>query len=183
MEKTTKGLWDALKERVDYYKSKDNHLVFEANKYEEFKEIFIRIYDEIRETYMKNKKSNLDRHKVTAIFIFSVLQSDLIKYDGTLNNRVFLAPEMISLEIGLDWMLPQLNLVLKSKGIETNINDYVFPKAFSCSTPYFQILSRNIYYAFSKHQFFVLDLAEKLFLIEYITLLSLNIPPEYLCDY
>ncbi len=72
---------------------------------------------------------------------------------------------------------------LRKKKISTQVEQYYFPVAFACNTPYGNIMCRILYYEQHKEHgmdFNVLELADRLFLLEYINLLQYGIEPTLL---
>lgn len=130
---------------------------------------------------MKSNVSELDRHKVAAASIIACIKTNIIHREGPLSaKKKFIGQEMIATEVALKWMLNGLNSQLRSQNIQIEINDYTMPTAFACPTPYFEIFSRNLFFAGRDYVLNPLDIAEKLFLLEYITLLENNIDPTTL---
>lgn len=177
------NMWNAFRKSFEWYKKQDHNLVFHEDKYEIFKNTFFDLYKTILTMHMKPDVVELDRHKVAAVTIVSCIQSEVISYkNGALpNEKYFLGPEMIATEVALSWMLRGLNQKLQVLFYQTPIKQYTMPTAFACPTPYFDIFCRNLYYARTSYMLNPLDVSEKLFLLEYITLLTNGIDPEYLC--
>lgn len=78
-------------------------------------------------------------------------------------------------------MQDRLNKKLVDKG-ENPIGKIWMQDALSCDTPYFEILCRNLFYAKSDAGWNInpLDMAEKLFILEYVTLEKNGIDPHIL---
>lgn len=187
--------WDSLEKTVKYYRRSDKNIVLNIEKKEDFyKDVKKRYYD-LKDCYMTKETDNiknannedkvyLDRHKVAAIFIVSAIENNLIKYSKEIDKSKFIGCEMFITEVAWSWMVDKLNDSLKKTNKETpHIDNLFMPKAFACPTPYFDIFCRELFYANEANKLFELDIAEKLFLIEYITLLKNNINPDILCEY
>lgn len=70
------------------------------------------------------------------------------------------------------------------KTFKTNYEEIKeLPNAQSCGTPYMEIMCRNLYYAKNDYKLNPLDLADRLFLVEYIALTKEGIAPDILKDY
>ena len=180
LEKAIKEVWEALKETCERYSVRDSKIIFSGN-YEDFKTSFISIYDGIKTEYMKPNVSELDRHKIISTMIIASIKNGLITYTGKNSRLISLAEFMIPTEVGLNWMLAGLNRELLKRNTKTKVLQYHMPWAFACDTPYFEIFCRNLYYAHSKEMGLnALDIADKLFLLEYITLQQHGISPEIL---
>ena len=78
-------------------------------------------------------------------------------------------------------MQDRLKKKLVDKG-ENPIGKIWMPDALSCDAPYFEILCRNLFYAKSDAGWNInpLDMAEKLFILEYVTLEKNGIDPHIL---
>lgn len=173
-------VWKELNKTCKQYIKEDKNLQFNGD-YNFFLNQFKENYSHIYKYYMKPCVTELDRHKIVSTMIVTFIECNFLSYSKSCRGKIFIAPQMIALEVGLNWMLMGLNYQLKEKGESTEIMNYTMPNAFACSTPYFEIFSRNLYYAHEKGPGLnPLDIAEKLFLLEYITLLSHGISPETL---
>lgn len=174
--------WKELKNTATYYQKKNKKIVFNDNKYQEFYEAFKKTYYAIRNVYMKENVTALDRHKVAAVMIVTTIETKVISYGEELQEEQnFLGSEMFSTEVALSWMLDTLNKKLVALG-KAPIVSYCMPKAFSCDTPYFEIFTRNLFFTHRDYRLSPLDVSEKLFLVEYISLLKNNIDPSILCN-
>lgn len=172
-------VWRELKDCYDYYHGYDKKLVFTDDKKAFFAK-FREIYDDIKDKYMRKDVIELDRHKVVAAQITACVETNLITRDVK-KGDVFLGLYMIALEVGLNWMLIGLNDALAKVEVHKEIVEYTMPEAFACPTKYFEVFSRNLYYSHVKGKGLnPLDISEKLFLLEYITLLRNGIDPKVL---
>lgn len=177
------NVWNLARIESEKYSSDNPNFVFNENQYGNFKEKFIEHYNTIKERYMQPSVKNLDRHKVSAIIIISLLESNAISYKNLEPGSVFIGAELLSLKVGLAYLIEKLSEKLQSKGIQQTINEFQFPNAQSCDTSYLEIMCRNLYYAKNNYTLNPLDLAERLFLLEYISLTKENIDPDILKDY
>ncbi|MDR3313160.1 MAG: hypothetical protein LBS96_01740 [Oscillospiraceae bacterium] len=147
-------------------------------KKREFVQGFVEKYDEFIEKYMVKRSKGLDAHKVAALAIVQLLAMDLL--EKPVKDGYYTAQE-IAIDVGLTFMQGQLDDTLKKKGIVPPITQYVMPVPFSCDTPYAGVLARELEVAKDcpplQRAF---SLANELFLLEYITLLSNHIDPQLL---
>ncbi len=171
------SIWNAVKEKIEYLQDDDKNIIFDDSKYDAFKNEFENLYESIKEKYMNKHVTALDRHKVAAVMIVSLLKTNVIAYKKISDKFVFIGSEMIATEIALSWMCQNLNERLNELKIEVEITEYIMPRAFACDTPYFEIFSRNLFFAQENYKLNPLDIAEKLFLLEYITIIKNNIDP------
>lgn len=150
-----------------------------------FEKTFSSIYNEISLGYMKNEKEALDRHKVAAIIMISIIRNPIIQSkDETKCKGTFLGNYSFATDCGFSYMLTELNNKLRSNGEKSVVNFY-FPEAQACSTDYYNIFYRNLYFANNNEKWGLnpLDIAERLFLLEYITLEKSEIDPNILKQY
>ena len=174
--------WKELKNTVTYYQKKNKNIVFDDSKYQEFYDAFKKTYYAIRDDYMKENVTALDRHKVAAVMVVVSIETNVISYIAELQEEQnFLGSELFSTEVALSWMLDTLNKKLIALGKQP-IASYHMPEAFSCDTPYFEIFTRNLFFTHRDYKLSPLDVSEKLFLIEYISLLKNNIDPSILSN-
>lgn len=173
------SIWTAiLKANELYSKSDDIEFDISPEKKKDFSDSFEQEYNRIKETYMASNVNFLDRHKVAAIIICTIIKERIIINKRELDsNSIFMGLEMIALSVGLSYMQRELNDFLRRKGETKLVNSYTMPIAMACDTDYFDILSRNLYFANRDYKLNPLDVADKLFLLEYITLKEKRIDP------
>lgn len=175
--------WEAIQETVRRYQRKDKHIKF-RDDYNSFAEGFLRRYTLIMDTYMKDDVLELDRHKIISIMIVVCIDDEIITYSGERKDLISLAPYTIAVEVGLNWMLKGLNRELGKSMPGCMVNQYFMPAAFMCHTSYFEIFCRNLYYAKNHwNGLNPLDIAERLYLLEYVTLQHEGIQPSLLQNY
>lgn len=170
-------IWKLTEKFCKQAQSDDPNILFATDKYDSYKEHFIELNKMILDEYMKAEVKNLDRHKIAGIAMISLLDSDAIQYKGELNENRFFGKYTIAASVAISYMQDIFNNMLKVFG-RNPIQKIEFPKAFSCNTDYFEIFCRNIQFAYEKKKWGVnpLDISEKLFMLEYITLLENKIP-------
>lgn len=177
------NVWDLITDEYNKHYKENLNFKFDQTKKNDFKQLFIQKYDFIMKTYMDSSVEYLDRHKVAALIIVSLLEINAISYDNLDEDCVFVGAELLSLKVGLAYMVEKLNEKLYSRGIERKIEEFKFPKAQSCDTSYMDIMCRNLYYAKRDYKLNPLDLADRLFLVEYIALSKEGLDPDVLKDY
>lgn len=177
------NVWDLIKEESKVYTNSNPSFVFDEDKAEKFKEIFRTNYKKIKEKYMLPSVNSLDRHKVASIIIVSLLETDAISYQDLDPQNIFIGAELLAVKTGLAYLVEKLNEKLSEKGAQKKIEMFKLPNAQSCETPYIEVMCRNLYYAKNDYVLNPLDLAERLFLVEYIALTKEGIDPDILKDY
>lgn len=180
MEATTSNIWELLKITIQKIKETDENIDYDENAKDGFEKIFKDFKDTIKDNYMVEDVKNLDRHKVGAIIIVSILKSNAVKYKRELTaNEKFIGQYLVATSVGFTYMQNCLNKILKGKQYEL-VEKLSLPQPISCETPYFEIFYRNLFYADNNKEWGLnpLDIADRLFLLEYITLLENNIDPS-----
>lgn len=175
---TIQVLLAKTKERVEELSSKGVKICINENAMSCAEEKFKEFYDKFMDDHMCDQVECLDRHKVAAIFIKTIIDEKIIISEiKERKNYMSVASEMIATEIALSWMMSELNEILVQHSLN-KIERYSMPIAFACSTPYFEVFCRNLHNASESYCVNPIDIADKFFLLEYITLLENNIP----CD-
>ena len=184
MTKTIKYVWNvlngALKATDDDDKKKN--LTINCKDFNFFKKTFNDLYYKILNDYMEESVDNLDRHKVAAVIIISILKTIDIEYKNLPKTKVFWGKQTVAVNIGLNYMCGELNKILAGNGWDGEIEKYDMPNAISCNTSFEDIMIRNLVYAEDNPEWGLnpLTIAENLFLLEYITIIQKGIDFKYL---
>lgn len=182
MRQTIERTWELLENTIKQIDKKTPGVVLSKGAYRRFDDNFRKLYNEIKEHYMENDVKNLDRHKVASIIIVSIIKANAIVYQGKVEQgKEFFGQYLIATSVGMTYMQYELNKLLVEKN-EKTITKLWFPSPISCDTPYFEIFCRNLYFANCNNNWGLnpLDVAEKLFILEYITLEKYGINPKIL---
>lgn len=174
--------WDLLNITVDKIRSQDSSIELNDDAKKLYEQLFQDKYHFIMDTFMKNTVQYLDRHKVASIIMASLIEANAVIYNQAISqDETFFGKYQIAVSVGLSYMLDRLNARLLEKDKEA-IEKYWFPAAFSCSTPYFEIFARNLYFTCERTQWKLnlLDMSEILYLLEYMTLKENGIDPSIL---
>lgn len=179
----TQHLWKTIEDGMEVMRAKDSQIVIKRDGKKVFENFFQEMYQEIKERYMDAETETLDRHKVAAILIIAVIKADILK-SVSQESRTFVGNYILASDSAFSYMLSELNRELEKKG-QGKIAGYVFPEAFACRTDYYRIFYRNLYYIGQNKAwtFNPLDLSERLFLLEYLTLKENNIDTAVLKEY
>lgn len=176
-------MWELIHKAVMAMRSEDQELVYSLDgKKREFSERFENMYNLISQNYMEHPDDPLDRHKIAAIAIVIIVGLQVLSTKNT--KAEFVGNYVLATDCALSYMLGELNKKLQENSLNP-IQKYYFPEPIACETYYYKIFYRNLYYIDKNAQWSLnpLDIAEKLFLIEYITLkeekIDINILKEY----
>lgn len=185
-EDTHRGIidvaWNAIKEGYRACSKHCSGLIFHEEKYGEFARLFEKQYNDVLKRFMKEGTTALDTHKQAAILTISCLEANVIEHELNNPDQISIAPQLIAVNVALSYMKDCINDVIKRKGFGKHIDKYYFPVAIACETPYEQIICRILYHEQNEPDmsFNVLELADRYFLLEYITLLYRGIEPSLL---
>ena len=192
-EKRAVFAWDRFicilnRSKEFYDKNKPMFDIKEGGK-ERFINNFCTRYEFVMESYMIDKVTNLDRHKVATIVIIELIRSDVLEYTNyvdTNDDAIFILIHLLATQTGLAFMQYRLNILLENRNYAP-IKEWHLPTPLTCpNNSYDYIFARNLYYteARLKHEnptfainFNEMDLAEKLYLFEYVNLLYYGINP------
>lgn len=184
MTKTIKYVWNVLNGAIKTIDDDDKkkNLTIRCKDFEFFKKTFNDLYYKILDDYMEESVDNLDRHKVAAVIIISILKTIDIEYDNLPKTKVLWGKQTVAVNIGLNYMCGELNKILAENGWEGEIEKFDMPNAISCNTSFEDIMIRNLVYAEDNPEWGLnpLTIAENLFLLEYITIIQRGIDFKYL---
>lgn len=177
--KMLQSAWKAIEDAVTAYEKKHYHVKLHQEKKEEFKQTYQAKYKDVMDRFMVDDTSALDSHKQAALLTISCLESNIVEHKLQDPKKISIIPQMIAIDIGLSYMLQELNDLLRNKNIDKKIERYYLPLAIACDTPYQEIMCRILYHQQKEEDMSlnVLELADRYFLIEYINLLQYGIEP------
>ncbi|MBQ3544650.1 MAG: hypothetical protein IJA34_06660 [Lachnospiraceae bacterium] len=174
MRQMVEKIWELLECNIKEMNKKSQDVILNYEAHDRFYDYFKELYAEIKKNYMKNEVKNLDRHKVSGIIIVTIIKSDVIQYKGKMEeNYIFFGKYVIATSVAITYMQDRLNEKILDKG-EKIIYKLKFPKNLSYEYSYFEMFCRNLYFADINNKWGLnpLDIAEKLFLLEYISLIE-----------
>ncbi len=139
----------------------------------------------IKETVMKKDVNYLDRHKIAALIMCSIVSAKPITVLVD-DEEVSFANEKLAFSMGMSYLKKWLIETLENQNNAADAaklrhQKFILPKALSCQTEYPIIMCRDLFYANKYYKLNPITLANTLFLLEYITLIKLDIHirPEY----
>lgn len=182
MKEAIEKTWELLGITVERISQKEPGVSLNRDLKTKFDQNFRDMYDDIKDHYMESDVENLDRHKMASIIIVNILKTEVIQYNGEVKaGKKFFGQYLIAASVGITFMQNQLNKLLIEKN-RNPIQKLWFPDALSCDTPYFEIFCRNLYFSQDNKEWGLnpLDIAERLFLLEYVTLEKCGIDPQIL---
>ena len=183
---------DILKRSKFILEKEHNTILKMSSDQSIFSNNFCNRYQYVMENYMTPTVISLDRHKVAAIGIVEFILSDVLKYTEPPHkeNEIFMPKYYLAAQTGLAFMQYWFNNLLETK-VRRTIEEWYWPQLLSYpQDKYFCSFSRNLYYTEQRIKldnkyalaFNELELAEKLYLFEYITILYNKINPKELID-
>lgn len=183
MSTLKEAAWETVLE--DYKRNKE---LYEKSKkvifHEDKKQVFFNCFnkqEQICRQFMKESTKELDSHKLAAILTISLLESNVWEHIESNDGEISIVPEYVAVTVALGYMQNILNDYLEKLDVSTRIDNYIFPIPLVCDTPYIEIICRTLYYEnnpkFKNWQLNIMELSEKYYLLEYITLLHYGIDP------
>lgn len=188
--------WKNLEQIVEAFEKNGVEVAFDfhdSQKKDLFEKKFIHLCNYIRETFMSPNTETLDSHKQAAALVISAIECKLVapknKDNSMLLYNTALGLGILYLQNRMNEQLHNLKLIDKNTEIKIS-----FPTAFACDTPYFSIMTRLLYYEDSSKEqgedlkpylnydgstlkYNILEMSDRFFLLEYITLLENHINP------
>lgn len=179
MTETIERTWNLLERTAEI----NSEIELNQTAFDEYKQSFQKWVDIIKTTFMAENVTHLDRHKMAAIIIVSILESGAIICPNDISpNKRFIGQYQSALSVGLTYMQNRLNEILVRKKQKPVDKIWMPEFVFSCDVPYFDISARNFY--FTKEMLDCnlnpLSIAKELFLLEYITVEKKGIDPHIL---
>ncbi len=178
--------WEYIEDRA---REKPANVIFNIDKKEAFVESYIKDYDKIIHKYMRKDTTSLDSHKCAALFIIQCLKNKVFTTIEDTNDKsstINIYPQIVAIDIAFAFMLKCLNEALNKKNLRKKIKKYILPMPYSCDRPYVEVMSRILYYEGKENDmqlsYNYFELSDRLFLIEYLTLLQCGIEPLILRD-
>jgi len=189
------GIWDLYKSTFKDTEYNDINKCCLSIK-EDAKDLFVNNFNTrylyVLKMYMKEDTIELDRHKVAAIAVIELVLSEALdgvslEIDGD-EKDIRIHRYLLASQTGFRFLLHQLNKKLVDFCLAP-LDEFHSPEIFTCpENNYLHVFARNLHFVSKRagcDDRFVtslneLDLAEKLYLLEYITLLKNNISPTIL---
>lgn len=173
MKETRVAIWNAVLKQCSSMMETDKDIIMYTDSEQVFHQNFDYYYNLIIDKFMKLPDEHLDRHKIAAVIICSILRADVL---GVVNNPecvqtiddIFLANEKLALNIALSYMHQKLIDEYKANRIpfEGIFEDFIFPRPLSCDRDYTEVICRDLYFAKKYFELDPLSIANFLFLLE-----------------
>lgn len=140
----------------------------------------------VYDNYMHSSVEMLDRHKVSAIAVVEFIRANLVSYDNPLeaSDAAIMPDCIIALQTGFAYMQQEFNALLNFYGLEP-IDTWDWPTPLTCpSNSFFAIMARHLYFTKNRRSqeneafrtnFNELDLAERMYMVEWLTITNKNI--------
>lgn len=164
-------LWNEMIKEAERSSKIDENIILNKERKLVFQEIFEEIYNKIKCQHMKDEVVFLDRHKVAAIIICSVIKTKIFECRIINENEVFLGNYCLALSAGLSYLQYELNQMLQEKG-KLPIEKIIFPDVMYGKLSYKENLINMLYISDLEDSLNVLGLANIMFLLEQINLLQ-----------
>lgn len=181
MKETTRKYWELVREYCSVMQKNKLQVYMVENSQEPFCIAVEERCNKYRSNYMKPDVKSLDRHKLAAIMVEEGLNLNIIDADAIDQileaDNINIASEKILMLAALDFLKAEINkAIIKEQDSDsetklTTFDNFSYPKPWACETDFVSIISRTLYYAKKDYSLNAMELAEKFFLIEYISIL------------
>lgn len=178
MEKTIRSYFNVVGQYCDALNDSGLNINFYVNKIDDYVKAVEEKYYRYKNQYLKNDVEYLDRHKMAAILVVCGIECKIVD-SGEMSkkiedDKIDICTQKILLLAAFDYLLEIMNLKIDDKKDDSikKISEFDFPKAFTCPTTFVDIMSRTLYYAEKEYKLNEMELAEKFFLLEYISILK-----------
>lgn len=173
-------IWQKVKDQIDkILEDNSDYFVFNTNSEYIFMQKFEEYLSFIKLNFMHDDVKTLDRHKIAAIIICSIIEANPLRMKFECEeNQLFDGNEKIAVNIGLSYMKSVLILLLNTTDEKGKFEEFAFPKALACETDYITIFCRNLFYAKKYYALNPLEIANTLFLLENFSLEKYNIDSD-----
>lgn len=175
MNNKLNALWDEMLNYAKNKKSLDDIIVIHEDRKNFFIQSFYYSYNEFKSKNMKPEVVYLDRHKVAAILIETVIKTEIMEYNSEDNAGVYLENYYLALSIGLSYMQYEAKIAYKDKN---GINTFKlsFPDVFFGDKNYKEYLVNMLYLSNKENSLDIYALANILFLIEIHSINMMELP-------
>ena len=158
-------LWIEMICNAKHKQSIDSNIIVYEEKKEAFLGIFYYAYTDFKQKHMSNEVVYLDRHKVAAILIYSVIKTKIMGYRIKDDNSLFLENYYLAFSTGLSYMQYEANLAYKGQN-KPVISKFQFPDVLCGNKSYKEHIISMLYAADSENNLNIFELANILFLLE-----------------
>lgn len=164
-------LWNEMIKEAEHSSKTDENIILNRERKMVFQKIFEEMYNKIKSQNMRDEVMFLDRHKVAAIIICSVIKTKIFECRIIDEKEVFLGNYYLALSAGLSYLQYELNQMLQEKG-KLPIEKIIFPDVMYGKLSYKENLINMLYFSDLEDSLNVLGLANIMFLLEQINLLQ-----------
>ncbi len=173
MTKTIQTYWSLLEQYCKITDKNECYPIIRHEVLEQYKKSVKKTYDQYKDKYLKDEVEFLDRHKMAAILVVEGIKCNVMvpsQGENVDSSKLFVGCEKILLLAAVDYLLAHMNRCFIANDLK-KIDTFIYPNAFTCKTKFVDVLSRTLYYSHTDFSLNIMELAEKFFLLEYITIL------------
>lgn len=166
---------------IRFYCEKITNLKLRKSEEEIYSEIWKNYQDFNNQcrSFMKSDVERLDRHKVTACYIFSIIKSEIFDYDYSIkSDKIYVVKEQLAISIGLKilqyFITSEYGRDNKKKSPEEYKRDlkifkngFIFPEEYDIGHgKYRNNFAIELYYTYQNENYNILSLSHSLYLLE-----------------
>ena len=162
MRNKLESIWEEI---IRYSNKKallDSNIIVHYEKKSEFFDSFYKNYNDFKRNYMSEKVVYLDRHKVAAILMYTVIDIGIIDLKNNDHDKLFLDNYYLAFSLGFSYMLFEMNSYNKEK----HLSKFEFPDTLFNDKAYKDYFVNMLYVSYNESNLNLLELANALFLIE-----------------
>lgn len=168
-----KRLWNEMVINAEKIQRTNAYIIVNKDRYFLFEKIFLEKYDDVKKI-MASSVKYLDRHKVAAIIVYSILKTNFLEYSADNKDKQFILPYQFAFSAGLSYMQYEYNHELIEAG-KKPIECFNFPPTV-CGDNYLNHMIRFLFYEDKRNEMNIISLSNIFFLLKHLINLNLNHP-------
>lgn len=182
MDDYLKIIWKEIVKQCRKYMEEDQTLVLYTDAEELFYRNFKYFHSFIMKKFMILGEDKLDRHKIAAIIMCAILESNIVGISKEERDKsddsIFLVNEKISVDVGLCEMQRLLKKEFEGGKFpyDAIFEEILLPVPLSCNREYTEVICRDLYFSKMYYTLNPISLANFLFLLEAYTFQVYQIP-------
>lgn len=155
--------WNQMIMYANSVQSVNKDIIIHGERKKDFEDIFHAKYSEVMDIYMSKDVVNLDRHKVAAVLIYSIIKVRMMEY----RNKTQICKEnyQLAISLALSYIVYEGNLYRKERGQEP-LERIKFPEVYNGDKDYKNLLLCTLEMLDINDDINVLQLANMMLLLE-----------------
>lgn len=155
--------WEQMINYAYAEQRRNNNIAVNPERKAQFVDTFQCKYSEMMTMYMNQKVQYLDRHKVSAILIYSVIRTGLLEYKD--KTQVCKENYQLAISLALSYLVYESNIDRKEKG-QKKLDRIIFPMVYNGNKDYKELLLSILEMSDIDDNINLLELANIMMLLE-----------------